>query len=131
LFGADPDGSSPPIACGCIPDAVCPSQSVRASRFLQKYLKNVQTVRPARGQQSPRIELAEVGSNLTERPREQEHAALLSGELVFANVELRLDVLQEQLGLPLVFRRGFIQELKVSAPLSPSGAIRTRVSQHP
>ena len=54
-------------------------------RYLQKYLKNVQT----------------------------EHAAIMSGEVVFRNVELRLDVLQEQLGLPLVFRRGFIQELKV------------------
>ena len=29
--------------------------------------------------------------------------------MVFKNVELRLDVLQEELGLPLVFTRGFIQ----------------------
>jgi len=32
-----------------------------------------------------------------------------AGEMVFKNVELRLDVLQEELGLPLVFTRGFIQ----------------------
>ena len=34
-----------------------------------------------------------------------------AGEMVFKNVELRLDVLQEELGLPLVFTRGFIQVL--------------------
>lgn len=46
-----------------------------------------------------------------------ETATLWGGELVFKNVELRLDVLQEELGLPLVFSRGFIQELKVFLPL--------------
>lgn len=38
--------------------------------------------------------------------------------MVFKNVELRLDVLQEELGLPLVFTRGFIQELRVYVPLA-------------
>ena len=37
---------------------------------------------------------------------------------VFKNVELRLDVLQEEVGLPIVFRRGFVQELKVFLPLT-------------
>jgi len=41
-----------------------------------------------------------------------------AGEMVFKNVELRLDVLQEELGLPLVFTRGFIQELRVYVPLA-------------
>ncbi|KAJ1470662.1 hypothetical protein T484DRAFT_1846885 [Baffinella frigidus] len=48
------------------------------NRYLQKWLKNVTT----------------------------EHAALTTGEIVFKNVELRLDVLQEELGLPVVFTRG-------------------------
>ncbi len=33
------------------------------------------------------------------------------------NVELRLDVLQEELGLPLVFTRGFIQVRRSSTDL--------------
>ncbi len=50
-------------------------------RFLTKYLKNVTT----------------------------EHATVWGGQLVFKNVELRLDVLQEEVGLPVLFRRGFVQ----------------------
>jgi len=60
------------------------------NRYLQKWLKNVTT----------------------------EHATIWGGEMVFKNVELRLDVLQEELGLPLVFTRGFIQELRVYVPLA-------------
>lgn len=60
------------------------------NRYLQKWLKNVTT----------------------------EHATIWGGEMVFKNVELRLDVLQEALGLPLVFTRGFIQELRVYVPLA-------------
>jgi vacuolar protein sorting-associated protein 13B len=60
------------------------------NRYLQKWLKNVTT----------------------------EHATIWGGEMVFKNVELRLDVLQEELGLPLVFTRGFIQELRVYIPLA-------------
>ena len=59
-------------------------------RFLRKYLLNVST----------------------------EHATVWGGQLVFKNVELRLDVLQEEVGLPMVFRRGFVQELKVLLPLA-------------
>ena len=59
-------------------------------RFLRKYLKNVTT----------------------------EHATVWGGQLVFKNVELRLDVLQEEVGLPLLFQRGFVQELKVFLPLT-------------
>ena len=33
--------------------------------------------------------------------------------MVFKNVELRLDVLQEELGLPLVFTRGITDELDI------------------
>eukprot|EP00288_Rhodomonas_lens_P011162 CAMPEP_0177749270 /NCGR_PEP_ID=MMETSP0484_2-20121128/32395_1 /TAXON_ID=354590 /ORGANISM="Rhodomonas lens, Strain RHODO" /LENGTH=307 /DNA_ID=CAMNT_0019264239 /DNA_START=173 /DNA_END=1093 /DNA_ORIENTATION=+ len=47
-----------------------------------------------------------------------EHAGLWEGELVFKNVELRLDVMQQELGLPMVFTRGFIQELRVYLPLA-------------
>lgn len=50
-------------------------------RFLTKYLKNVTT----------------------------EHATVWGGQLTFKNVELRLDVLQEEVGVPVVFRRGFVQ----------------------
>eukprot|EP00960_Hanusia_phi_P034443 751078-Hanusia_phi.AAC.1 len=60
------------------------------NRYLQKWLKNVTT----------------------------EQAAIWQGEVVFKNVELRLDVLQEELGLPVVFTRGFIQELRVYLPLA-------------
>eukprot|EP00286_Rhodomonas_abbreviata_P018569 CAMPEP_0181297034 /NCGR_PEP_ID=MMETSP1101-20121128/5019_1 /TAXON_ID=46948 /ORGANISM="Rhodomonas abbreviata, Strain Caron Lab Isolate" /LENGTH=311 /DNA_ID=CAMNT_0023401933 /DNA_START=394 /DNA_END=1326 /DNA_ORIENTATION=+ len=60
------------------------------NRFLQKYLKNVTT----------------------------EHATVWGGQLVFKNVELRLDVLQEEVGLPVVIQRGFVQELKVFLPLA-------------
>eukprot|EP00960_Hanusia_phi_P055365 762949-Hanusia_phi.AAC.11 len=47
-----------------------------------------------------------------------EHATVWGGQLVFKNVELKLDVLQEEIGLPVVFRRGFVQELKVFLPLA-------------
>uniref|UniRef100_A0A7S4JEF6 Chorein N-terminal domain-containing protein n=1 Tax=Guillardia theta TaxID=55529 RepID=A0A7S4JEF6_GUITH len=60
------------------------------NRYLQKWLKNVTT----------------------------EQAAIWQGEVIFKNVELRLDVLQEELGLPVVFTRGFIQELRVYLPLA-------------
>eukprot|EP00288_Rhodomonas_lens_P006836 CAMPEP_0177735220 /NCGR_PEP_ID=MMETSP0484_2-20121128/24658_1 /TAXON_ID=354590 /ORGANISM="Rhodomonas lens, Strain RHODO" /LENGTH=310 /DNA_ID=CAMNT_0019248765 /DNA_START=156 /DNA_END=1086 /DNA_ORIENTATION=+ len=59
-------------------------------RFLGKYLKNITT----------------------------EHATVWGGQLIFKNVELRIDVLQEQLGLPVVIQRGFVQELKVYLPLA-------------
>jgi hypothetical protein len=59
-------------------------------RFLRKYLKNVTT----------------------------EHATVWGGQLTFKNVELNLDALQEEVGLPVVFHRGFVQELKVLLPLA-------------
>lgn len=44
------------------------------------------------------------------------------GEIVFKNVELRLDVLQEELGLPVVFTRG-LPPPETSPPLPPVAAL--------
>ena len=86
------------------------------NRYLQKWLKNVTTEHATIWGGFPSVLHAVCAANRASTQRC--NLSVGAGEMVFKNVELRLDVLQEELGLPLVFTRGFIQELRVYVPLA-------------
>lgn len=44
--------------------------------------------------------------------------SLWGGDVVLKNIELKLSVLEAEAGLPVVFRRGIIRELRVHVPIT-------------
>jgi vacuolar protein sorting-associated protein 13B len=57
-------------------------------------------------------------SELFPMPRSKFQVSLWQGDVVFQNLELKLDVLEEELQLPVTFVSGQIQNLKIQIPWS-------------